>query len=392
MNPQTQGLQVNPNLSPETEGFDFLSYLLGLQANPMEETGETGLPMAPFTDKTSSEAEEAAPLRMDRAKEASQWNPIFPGLGQSPAQEAKPATATEITEMSLKSASQDPAAKLVLPTLHRLNAEESPRSVESDSANRTPNAAEKQEAVSTALLPTAKQVVDKYSAARPQVKAMEVSNQMEVASPVKLAAAKVEMPEVERSESKQKESSSSEVETIFSRLNAPASSHVSAAAQAKPTVEAPRMEIPEVFSKVESMVHHGGGKMTVHLSPPELGQVEIHVTTRGKRVEVEMKSDNDLTKSAIEAASADLQQSLQSQDLTLSKLEVSVTREGMSFGENHNLAGRDAFSQASFQGSANHGRDERSAPSLRQQPSTPVRTAAPVYARANGATGVDIRI
>src|SRR5688572_27625154 len=92
MNPQTQGLQTNSNLSPETEGFDFMSYLLGLQANTIEDTGETGLPLAPFTDKQSTDAEEAMPSQMDKAKEASQWNPIFPGIGMSPAQNTKSAT------------------------------------------------------------------------------------------------------------------------------------------------------------------------------------------------------------------------------------------------------------------------------------------------------------
>jgi len=85
--------------------------------------------------------------------------------------------------------------------------------------------------------------------------------------------------------------------------------------------------IPEVFHKVESMVHQGGGKMTLVLSPPELGQVEIQVSTKGKNVEVSVKSDNDFAKMAIEGQVADLQQSLQSQDLNLSKIEVHVSRE-----------------------------------------------------------------
>lgn len=87
------------------------------------------------------------------------------------------------------------------------------------------------------------------------------------------------------------------------------------------------VSVPEVFHKVESMVHQGGGKMTLVLSPPELGQVEIHVSTKGKNVEVSVKSDNDFAKMAIESQVADLQQSLQSQDLNLSKMEVHVSRE-----------------------------------------------------------------
>lgn len=95
-------------------------------------------------------------------------------------------------------------------------------------------------------------------------------------------------------------------------------------------VGAPKMNqipVPEVFQKVESLAYQGGGKMTLMLTPPELGQVEIHVSTKGKNVEVSVKSDNDFAKAAIESQVADLQQSLQNQDLNLSKIEVHVSRE-----------------------------------------------------------------
>jgi hypothetical protein len=95
------------------------------------------------------------------------------------------------------------------------------------------------------------------------------------------------------------------------------------------------VSVPEVFQKVDSLVHSGGGKMTVFLTPPDLGQVEIQVVTKGKNVEVKVKSDNDFAKMAIEGQVADLQQSLQNQDLNLSKIEVQVTREmSPSFMEN----------------------------------------------------------
>jgi len=95
------------------------------------------------------------------------------------------------------------------------------------------------------------------------------------------------------------------------------------------------VSVPEVFQKVDSLVHNGGGKMTVSLTPPDLGQVEIQVVTKGKNVEIKVKSDNDFAKMAIEGQVADLQQSLQNQDLNLSKIEVQVTREmSPSFMEN----------------------------------------------------------
>jgi len=88
-----------------------------------------------------------------------------------------------------------------------------------------------------------------------------------------------------------------------------------------------RATLPELFEKVQSMVHHGNGKMTVALNPPDLGQVEIHVTTKGKNVEVSMKSDNDFAKSAIESSLNDLKASMEAQDLNLTKLEVQVHRD-----------------------------------------------------------------
>ena len=88
-----------------------------------------------------------------------------------------------------------------------------------------------------------------------------------------------------------------------------------------------RATLPELFEKVQSMVHHGNGKMTVALNPPDLGQVQIHVTTKGKNVEVSMKSENDFAKSAIESSLSDLKASMEAQDLNLTKLEVQVHRD-----------------------------------------------------------------
>ena len=88
-----------------------------------------------------------------------------------------------------------------------------------------------------------------------------------------------------------------------------------------------RATLPELFEKVQGMVHHGNGKMTIALNPPDLGQVEIHVSTRGKNVEISMKSDNDFAKSAIESSLSDLKASMEAQDLNLTRMEVQVHRD-----------------------------------------------------------------
>lgn len=102
--------------------------------------------------------------------------------------------------------------------------------------------------------------------------------------------------------------------------------------------------VPEMFSRVESMVHNGGGKMTITLNPPSLGHVEVQVTTKGKNVEIQMKSSNDFAKAAIESHVAELKTSMQSQDLVLQKMDVHV---------NHDLGKNFAGGQFAQQQSGN---------------------------------------
>jgi len=86
--------------------------------------------------------------------------------------------------------------------------------------------------------------------------------------------------------------------------------------------------VSEVFRKVESMALQGGGRVTVAIDPPDLGKVEIQVTTRGKRVEIAMTSENDRAKSVLEAGLGHLKQALESQDLTLTRTEVRAAGNG----------------------------------------------------------------
>jgi flagellar hook-length control protein FliK len=150
------------------------------------------------------------------------------------------------------------------------------------------------------------------------------------------------------------------------------------------------------------MVHHGGGKMTVTLSPAHLGQVEIQVTTRGKKVEIEMKSQSDLAKSVIESRLSDLKQSLHGQDLHLSKVEVQVGREvarpmtGNSFtalaGGNQSFTGQNQhFSNGSH---ANTGRQLSSfnSPSTTATRSSIGHVSTVTARGAAGSGRVDIRI
>jgi flagellar hook-length control protein FliK len=80
----------------------------------------------------------------------------------------------------------------------------------------------------------------------------------------------------------------------------------------------------EWVTRTESLAQQGGGKMTIALTPPELGKVEIEVITRGKNVEVEIRSETDGARKALESGMSDLKSALLGQDLVLSKSEVKV--------------------------------------------------------------------
>ena len=107
--------------------------------------------------------------------------------------------------------------------------------------------------------------------------------------------------------------------------------------------------IPEMSSHVQTLAERGGGKITVSLNPPELGQVEIDVTAKGSNIEVSMRSDNELTKSMIESGMDDLKAALSSHDLVLTKSSVQVDRD-MSFDDHQFSENFNSSSQENHQG------------------------------------------
>jgi len=170
--------------------------------------------------------------------------------------------------------------------------------------------------------------------------------------------------------------------------------------------------VPQMFSKVEAMIHQGGGRMTVSLTPPHLGQVEIQVTTRGKKVEIEMRPENDMAKSALESSLTDLKQSLHAKDLVLSKMDVQVARDVTPTTRDNGLPSFSAGGQSSQQGSQGQqfgsqfgsfsqsqgDRSSRGWSRTSSEPSIPSISSAhhsvpsSVRVAAGGANGVDLRI
>ncbi|MBY0371874.1 flagellar hook-length control protein FliK [bacterium] len=111
--------------------------------------------------------------------------------------------------------------------------------------------------------------------------------------------------------------------------------------------QAKAVALPQVRPTLDSLIAQGGGKMTLELDPPELGRLTIEVTTRGKHVELSIQSDNDQVRAALESGLPDLQQALQTQDLQLSHAEVKSGGEASfaSFSFNKNNGGQDSHSQ-----------------------------------------------
>jgi flagellar hook-length control protein FliK len=156
---------------------------------------------------------------------------------------------------------------------------------------------------------------------------------------------------------------------------------------------------PQWVSSAETMASQGGGKMTIALSPPELGKVEIEVITRGKNVSVEMRSESEGAKKILQGGMSDLKSALMGHDLVLQRSEVKVaTLERSSF---------DGFnSQQSFQndhanpnrqqgfGNPSNGQSERNARwELAQSSTNPVRQMASRSYAPTGVVGrVDVRI
>ena len=70
--------------------------------------------------------------------------------------------------------------------------------------------------------------------------------------------------------------------------------------------------------------------MTVSLNPPELGQLQIQVQTKGNQVAIEIISESEAARAALEGHVNALRSSLGNQDLVLTRMDVQVNNEPFS--------------------------------------------------------------
>lgn len=309
---------------PETGEFDFMNYLLGLQVNPLENSLEVDgnsliidnnseksvesdkVLLEVFGKKNKSEG----PLLEEQVMVANyqptsvvpqiEIQPRETGLTKSDDSSKKELKAIQTNQTSLKedqSPLEDPLSKLTFDA--SVQDKDGKSILQSQFAHARVDAKGKKDVKESEGI-----VFEKIAP--------------EVQPEVEKGVGKIE---------KAKKKDSDLLEVVMEDKSVRGADH---SIDQKPTIHGSKVQnshAPELFHKVESMVLKGGGKMTLTLTPPELGQVEIEVTTKGRNVEVSVKSDNDFAKAAIESQVSDLQQSLQDQDLNLSKIEVHVSRE-----------------------------------------------------------------
>jgi flagellar hook-length control protein FliK len=342
----------------ETGGFDFMNYLLGLQTPSLDlMTPEMGGPMSNLPHLEGGEAEDPLAGLFEK-KGGGSWNPMFPSETSmnsalvAPKDSSQLLAQTDPLSRDSSSLNADAALKLGNGKLNgaQIGSEQARfESVQSTDdflrthaelsnqptqGKHTPEMAlNKYNKVDAQTGENEQKIrseeMDKYrfqgasSTAAHRMNETEAGNEGHVRLENRADISREIVEPEKRQEREDLE--------IFDLAGAKLGQAVSAANDGSAKVEEGKSQahsLPEVFQKVESMVHHGGGKMTVALNPKELGHMEIEVTTRGKNVEISVKSENDFAKSAIEGKISELRHSIQSQDLHLSKMEVHVSREG----------------------------------------------------------------
>lgn len=344
--PGTQHLLGNTEL-PETGAFDFLNYLLGLQVNSGNgQNGQEELFTVQGSKSENTEIEN--PLQtLFQKKEQPLWNPLVPtGAPTSP--NLNPLNLNGLgkgetkTDVPSETQGKNSATQAKAPLLEN-------RLVETQTFLETRGLGEKgtksldskeDEALNGLASNEAKQIeknqakgIEKYQEfAREMNDRVTSSNKMNPLKTVETEGMKSQLS-IESNESTVSETKSSEkrrggdqgsLAVAFDTAVKATKNSDGQVNQLNKPRETEKSTLPEVFKKVESMIHHGGGKMTIELTPPELGKIEVDVVTKGQHVEIKVRSDNDFAKVALEGSMGELKTAMEGQNLTLQKVEVQV--------------------------------------------------------------------
>jgi flagellar hook-length control protein FliK len=79
-----------------------------------------------------------------------------------------------------------------------------------------------------------------------------------------------------------------------------------------------------IGTELRSMTQVGGGEMRIRLRPDHLGELSVRVNTSGNQVALEIQASDEKAKRIIEDSVNYLKESLASQNLTVSRLDLSV--------------------------------------------------------------------
>ncbi|MCO5144515.1 MAG: flagellar hook-length control protein FliK, partial [Oligoflexia bacterium] len=83
--------------------------------------------------------------------------------------------------------------------------------------------------------------------------------------------------------------------------------------------------VGELSNSIGMRALQGGGEMKIVIHPENLGEVRVKVGTSGKNVEVSIQAQNDEVASLIRSHSTSLESSLKEHNLSLTKLDVSIS-------------------------------------------------------------------
>ncbi len=332
--PQLQAQDSQDSKAPETGVFNFLDYLLGLQDTDVEtmvagEKGKAEVVADPETKgKKSKDEENLTALGLLSAKPIpTPLKLLVPVKGEvpegdKPGKGEKGGISPNELLVSLDK-SRNPISN-GKSTVEESKSQAIPEPVVNEAVAKD-KALQKYSQVANATPEGEKGALSKAATKSAELLTPTVSAQVATASS---ESVKHEVKEEKKSDRKDGEKLSSLeglIQAGQSRSDLSASGN--GGVHHAEMVAADKATVPELFNRVNTLVQQGGGKMTVSLNPPHLGQVEVQVTARGKNIEIEMKSESTHAKSLLEAHASDLRQSLQTHDLVLSKMEVNVNRD-----------------------------------------------------------------
>lgn len=384
---------IGNGAAPETAGFDFMNYLLGLQTTSFQLGDSEANGPADVNSLLGALAPADAEAGKSSKKELEPWNLIFPAM--VPNAEANP----NLIANAIPESKGSQAAPAVDALLAKVGLAPQPTELKGDAGPDKVWIDSKHPDLKGARILSVETFSEPVQSANPAPQVQNVPQDPQVKTQFTGTLAHLQAqgklseqtPAVPQHAVAQKYS---QVDRLDQEVNAPVfSEEVAAVAEpikerkevsldpkADPSVLAvgnhnhtqqmgevtkpievaatdSKQNVPQLMQRVGTLAQGNGGSIKVSLTPPELGNVEVQVTTRGKRVEIKMMSDSSLAKSVLESGLGDLKRQLEGHNLQLARTEVQVSREH--FNSPGQQFAQQFSQQHQQQGGFHSSRDER---------------------------------